>query len=234
MLLSRIRRTVIFAAVLVAGCGSEDKAPATGANPKAEQFFADYAKTLCEKLFGCCSLQQIRDSGAPFVTASSCDEFFADDFARVSKDLTRGLLKFNEAKAATAAAALHKITCQDAQKTFWDPVFIAFESALEPAVAAGGVCRDSGHCIDGYCALPVKEGDEKRCAPQKANGAMCTEFDECKGGFCSPSLAMCGDVKQVGSACAADEECTTLFCDINTSKCANDPAGGAGGVCDPP
>jgi hypothetical protein len=188
-----------LALLLLGACGD------SGGDASLDSLPAAFGKTICQKIYSCCSVAERMDNPLIGKDAQSCQGnvagFLTLVIPQIKDSVAKGRAVYHPDKMSTCLAQLDAQSCEQARATQAGADLAAVcEGAFEPKVAAGGECSDDGDCIAGWCdgANDPKLG---KCAAQKADGASCVD----------------------------DAECTKRAC--NGGTCGAPPTGGAGSLC---
>ncbi|HTQ06117.1 MAG TPA: hypothetical protein VMI54_19780 [Polyangiaceae bacterium] len=153
------------------------------------------ALDLCDKIFLCCSADELMNLSVLGQSKSSCELAVA---AYLGLLLDKATPSIDAGRLVYDGTALSK--CLDDYGGESCDMLRGLDDfdcpgLLVPEVAQGDACGLSAECIDGYCDgsddpnNPVGE-----CVPKKQNGADCADSAECVGGTCDVNT--CTDTAQ--------------------------------------
>lgn len=208
--------------VPVQGCGGG------GAKSIAvEQLGAELGKTLCAKIFECCTAAEIKQEYGQglltFSTQADCEAAYSGFvggllITSIQQGENNKRLRYSAENAGTCLNAISKLSCAEygSSKVAQDPTkYASCNTMIEPLVDEGGVCKGDQECKSGYC----KDGSlnkEGTCSTKPKEGEACS-FDCADGLKCS--IGKCVKEAKEGEDCQSNFNCADgLFCDNN--KCA--------------
>jgi hypothetical protein len=160
----------------------------TPSNVPLERMPTELARALCEKMYACCSPAQLMNNLFAGSNQQSCQTNLATLLTlavpSIQESLTRGRATYHGDKLGTCLMKLRAQDCAQARMSNLEESAVPeCEQFLEPKVALGGDCSDSGDCINSYCegAIDAQLG---KCAPKKQDGQTCEGDDQCASGSC--------------------------------------------------
>ena len=143
--------------------------------------------------------------------------------ADTQKEITAGLITYNETQGTACANASQALTCPDLVSADGVTTPAACDTALVGTVNTGGNCYSSANCKTGYCTWDyiASAACPGTCQAFVQLGGNCSIAPCADGLACDRSLGtpVCKAESPVGGACPCQ---SSLWCDT---------AGGGAGVC---
>ncbi len=144
----------------------------------------------CEKLFECCTAEELMSQQLVGETAEECSitlaAFLSLIVAPIQSSVTAGRAEYDGVALQECLDMYTATSCADARNGTADPAS-GCGQFLVPKVELGGDCAQSFDCIDGWC----DEASGNLCAPKKEDGSECVDDAECQSGYCD-TVAGCG------------------------------------------
>jgi hypothetical protein len=161
---------------------------------------ARIAHLACQRRLDCCLPAE--RSGLPD-EAAACEQELADELGpsidAFARSVAGGRATYDGAALTRCLASFQAAPCAEARR--WEPLLAASRCAfLVAALPAGGACRGSYECRDGFCqgADPSRDG---RCvSPRLPDGQPCDRGEDCASGACHPLLDVCA-APEPGNLC---------------------------------
>jgi hypothetical protein len=194
------------ALLLLLSCGSSDEA---GGPIPFEGMPAALRKTLCRKLYSCCSAEERKTNPVIGKDLASCEATLGGYSTFLLADLKASVVEgravYHGDRMASCLAAIEAESCDRLKMPpgGLDPTTMC-NAAIEPKVPAGGSCSEYWDCIDGWCAGDAG-GLKDTCIARKANEDPCDESPECRSGSCEEHVCLPaeqggGNICELGTA----------------------------------
>ncbi len=185
------------------------------------------AQTVCSKLYGCCTADEVKDNPTYGPDREACERNVRKSFdqtASIKESEQKKRLTFHEDRAEECLTQYEALSCEQL-KSNATTVTPACDAYLEPMVKTGEACAFDSECIAGSCEGESEEG-EGTCQPFIAENGSCSD-----GGVCGSGLVCgggtCVRTKPDGEPCNTNRECATGGCN------GRDPDAGVPGTCGP-
>jgi len=151
---------------------------------------AEVAVDLCDKIYECCSAEEIMNIQGVGTSKGQCQLavalFVQLQVSSVKPALAAGRVVYDGTALERCLTDYGARSCD----TLRGIDSFECEGLIVPQQAVGEPCGVSPECIDGYCegggSAQTPNGE---CAPLKANGADCASNAECASTFCDTSGA---------------------------------------------
>lgn len=171
------------------------------------------ASTYCERVFACCTQEELADAGTFGTTRDQCRERVRTNYNHATlfkEEEAKGRLTWHADLASTCVSKVSALSCQDLKvpKTATPAECTQY---LEPHVAPGSACATAESCVGGgACANPPDAGTSGPvCVPLAKLGDRC-DFSGCEAGlYCAGT---CTTKKTDGAGCANNYECASGGC----------------------
>ncbi len=184
------------------------------------------AQTVCTKLYGCCTADEVKDNGTYGPDQAACERNVRRSFdqtASIEDSEAKGRVAFHADRAEECLTQYEALSCEQL-KSNATTVTPACEAYLEPMVRSGEACGSDSECIAGSCE--GSDEGEGTCQPFIAESGSCQD-----GGVCGDGLycegGTCRRTKPDGEPCNTNRECATGGCN------GRDPDAGTPGECGP-
>jgi hypothetical protein len=176
------------AVLLLVSCGGDDKSTSGGPLALA-QMPAELKKTICEKIYSCCSPAERMDNPEIGQDVASCVAELNGEttflLADITLSVTEGRVTYHGDKMAKCLADFKARSCDQVKMPAGDVGITEMcAGAFEPKVPVGGACSDYWDCMGGWCAGDIG-GLNDVCTPRGAEGAECDEGPECQSSLCN-------------------------------------------------
>jgi hypothetical protein len=189
-------RTIVgfsFVAALFS-CGGDEKKP-VGPPVPIEQMASQMRQLICEKVFSCCSADDLKNNPMVGTDVASCvaklDAESSYLLGDVVASVQQGRLIYHGDKLAECMAEVRNRSCDQAKMPPGDrDVTQLCAPAFEPQVPIGGACTEFWDCIGGWCAGDFGDLND-RCIPLQPVGGDCDEGPECQSGMCDDEDRVC-------------------------------------------
>ncbi len=148
------------------------------------------ASAGCEKLFECCTAEELMTQQLIGNSAEECTltlaAFLTLAVGPMQASVDAGRAEYDGVALDACLDAYTATSCADARNGTADPGAGCMQFLI-PKVDLGGECTQSYECIGGWC----DEASGSLCSPKKADGSDCTDDAECQSDYCDP-LDGCG------------------------------------------
>lgn len=207
-----------------AACGDDDGETPSGNTLAAADLPAAYVRATCEKLFSCCTADQLAEQfgdGAP-TDVDNCIELLNAqiDFADLLGEIDSGKITYDGASAYACVGEITTASCDLFSLDDAEPPTAACRATFTGTVAEGGACATSEACTGG--ALCV--GEPKTCVARSAIGTTCGAAECVDGAHCDGNGMCVADIAN-GMGCFASRECASGYCDMPPAGAAGAPPG---------
>lgn len=218
--------------VLVAGAVSTGCGGGCGNKVKVEDLDEELPGPICEKIFECCSDEEIEASQGlffEFEDEASCVETYDGlvSLALISSIVAaedHGRAEYDGQAAADCIDDIKNSSCEEAAQRNLSEVIC--EGMIKPLLSEGDTCKQDFECIEGSCYMADFDAEEGTCMVLPTAGEPCLEqqsdnditFSVCAEGFACVDDT-CIEPKEPGADCSSSAECQTN-CDIDTNTCA--------------
>lgn len=210
-------------ALLLLSCGSNNMANHENPAPADVSSAIDaIAARQCEKIFDCCSSDEIDDvfAGTDAKDQASCEAAVraqAQVFFRPSleRSIDEGRVETDEDGLTECLAALDDRSCADYRpavtaNVLGVPGCEAFVNALLPL---SSFCSEDFECETGFCAVPDGES-EGACKNAPAPAEPCLN-DRCREGLYCTDSDVCAEKLGEGDVCTRNADCQSDVCAPN-------------------
>lgn len=201
---------------------------ACGKKVKLEDLDEELASVTCEKIYECCSQEEIDAAGnflVDFETQDQCESAYDNLLGllftpALKSAVENGRADYDPKAAGDCLAQYNAVSCEEVAAAEGE---MACAEIIIPLVEDGGECKQDFECKGGTCDL---SGDDGICRQLPGDGEPCLESE--MDGFtfetCDEELVCidgtCVAPKAEGADCASGSECQSGMCDFQTSKCA--------------
>jgi hypothetical protein len=238
-----VLRELTVRAVVLAGCALATVTALSckdDTDAKIQAAISDHAAILCERLFFCCTTDELRQ--LPFVddhappTHDGCVAFHTTNGQKYLADTNAeegaGRVALHVDQSDGCADRTRSLSCVDFHAALVeihvaDAFSLCNSAVVEPLVENGAPCKLYLDCKSGYCETPALGGGGAdagadvlgtcKALPgvgQKCPGAACVP-----GARCDPATGACVALVAAGGSCQVDAECRSGAC--NGGKCVS-------------
>ncbi len=223
-LLRFVSAVALSTSLVVAACGDDEKSP-------AEIAAEANADVLCERLFSCCTPNEL--DALPFVdekkppTREGCVAYHAKTatsfLALTDRAAAAGRVAVHLDRSAACVEKLRAETCSEFHRRLpklhlGDAYGLCNPDVVEPRVEDGQSCTLYLDCKGGFCETPGGgAGDggaetDGTCKSLPKAGERCV-IDGCAPGFrCDPETTLCEAYREAGEDCVDDNACASGAC----------------------
>ena len=197
--------------------GTADVSGEVGPAPGLQSFASQTSIAMCEKLFECCSEQEINEKlGDDISSAEECADrntaiSLVFGLGYLNESVEAGRIEVDSEVISVCTQSISDVSCDRITNTTSLESYSGCSDVLNPTISEGGECEFDEECLTGFCKQP-DGGGPGECATVPAEGEPCPDLRCERDSYCSSFTEMCEPKLPAGESCEDDFACQSDNC----------------------